>query len=578
MNTIKSITKYSLKYLLCSIMILSLVVTFIPQAPKADALYENWQIVIQNQAKWDNYVYGTGTLRATGCGIFSLVNAVGYLTGNAMDVPTVAQWAYNIGGYNKGGADGTYRYELYPYVTAKYGEQFGFTIDTNGTQGWWANVKSSVLINHLNSGGTAIAHVPGHFIAIVDYNASNNTYHVLDSYPTTARGSYPGDVWLSASHLTTVAKMTVDWFCLVSEAQTNKVKAPTVTVNSVVAHNAALPVSWAAVENATSYTYKAEVYKGEISATTATTVASGTVSGTSVTIPAQAAGKYMKVTVTAVGPENTATTTKSVMMGPWVGSYPTDVEYIPVADVNGSVSASNSTVWTSSKGTSFGMTWWRAFVCSPNADGTYTVNSIYENGATKSVSVSGNQILFAIHSGYTNYQYCSKIVTGDKLTLVGIYLDNATIRGNGYILVNGGVPIGPSSLTIKDTSVKYSGNYLTGANVGITGTQLAQKFNEDASYIVVKDAAGSVVTSGAVCTGYTVNLVVNNVVKQSYTLAVDGDVNCDGIISVSDLLSISKVIDGTGTLGELYTCAGDMDGSGNIATTDYMIMCTAIET
>jgi len=121
-------------------------------------------IVIQNDVKWTGAAntYGTGTLRATGCGIFSLVNCVGYLTGKAMDVNEVAAWAYSIGAYNAGGADGTYRYELYPYVEARYGKKYGFTMNCNGTQGWWQGASSSVLINHLKSGGVAIGHVPGH--------------------------------------------------------------------------------------------------------------------------------------------------------------------------------------------------------------------------------------------------------------------------------------------------------------------------------------------------------------------------------------------------------------------------------
>lgn len=565
---------FSLKRAISFMLLLSVICSFTLSAIPASALHEEWVMVVQNDSKWTGAAntYGTGTLRATGCGIFSLVNAVGFLTGNAMNVNEVAAWAYSIGAYNKGGADGTYRYELYPYVEAKFGERYGFTMNCNGTQGWWASVKSSVLINHLNSGGVAVAHVPGHFIAIVDYNASTNKYHVLDSYPTNARQSYPGDVWLTQSHLTTVSAMTVDWFCLLSEAQTNKVKAPTISSESVVAHNANLSVSWGAVTNATSYNYKAEVYQGETSATTGTVIASGTTTSTSFTVPAQASGKYIKVTVTAVGPENTAAASKTVMLGPWIGSYPTNVEYIPVADINGSVTASSSSLWTAAKGTSFGMTWWRAFLCSPNADGTYTVNTIYENGVEKSVPVSGNQVLWVIHSGYQNYSYAAKIVNGDKLTFVGAYLDNATIRGNGYVLVNGGVPIGPDSLTIKDSTLSYKDTYIKGTLAGTTKENLVAKFNESAEFIVVKDMNGNQVSTGVVATGYTVNLIVNSEVRASYTIVVDGDVSCDGIVSTADMLAVRRVISGSGIFEGVYKLAADTDGSDNVSTTDFAII------
>ena len=565
---------FSVKRVISLLLILCTLFSFTLTAIPTSALYEDWVMVVQNDVKWTGAAntYGTGTLRATGCGIFSLVNAVGFLTGNAMNVNEVAAWAYSIGAYNKGGADGTYRYELYPYVEAKFGERYGFSMNCNGTQGWWASVKSSVLINHLNSGGVAVAHVPGHFIAIVDYNASTKKYHVLDSYPTNARQSYPGDVWLTESHLTTVSAMTVDWFCLVSEAQTNKVKAPTISSESVVAHNTNLSVSWGAVTNATSYNYTAEVFMGETSATTGKVIASGTTTGTSISVPAQASGKYIKVTVTAVGPENTAAASKTVMLGPWIGSYPTNVEYIPVADINGSVTASSSSIWTQAKGVSFAMTWWRAFLCTPNSDGTYTVNTIYENGVEKSVPVSGNQVLWVIHSGYQNYSYAAKIVTGDKLTFVGAYLDNATIRGSGYVLVNGGIPIGPSNLTIKDSSVSFKDSYVKGTSAGTTKAAFVAQFNEAAEFIVVKDMSGKEVTNGIVTTGCTVSLVVNSQVRESFTVVVNGDVSCDGLVSTADLLAVRRVVQGSGTFDGVYAIAADTDSSDNVSTTDYAII------
>lgn len=565
----------SAKRALGLLLVLSFVVTLCVSAVPASSYDESWVMIVQNDTKWTGaqYTYGTGTLRATGCGIFSLVNAVGYLTGLDMGVPNVASWAYSIGGYNAGGADGTYRFELYPYVEAKYGEQYGFTVNINGGNGWWSTVNNSTLKNHLANGGVAVAHVPNHFIALVGYNSSIDKFHVMDSYPTNARDSYPGDVWLSSSHLTTVTAMKVDWWFLISPAETNKVKAPTITASTVVDHGAALGVSWGAVTNATSYNYKAEVYQGEVSATTATTVYSGTTTSTSITVPGQASGKYMKVTVTAVGPENTASASSTVMMGPWVGSYPTNYEYVPVVDVNGSTSVSSSTVWTSAKGSSFGMTYWRAFVCSPNSDGTYTVNTIYENAASKSVSVSGTQILWAVHSGYTNYEYCKDIVVGDKLSFVGVYLDKATVRGSGYVLVNGGVPIGPDSLTVKENSTaSFDASYLVGVDAGVTGSQLTAMFNEDAQYITVKDATGTVVTSNKVGTGYTVSLVVNGNTVSSYTVVVSGDLNGDAGVSSADLMTVKLGITKTVTLTELPVKAADLNGNGTVDSTDYLYL------
>lgn len=171
----------------------------------------------QNLSQWKNYYYGGGNLYDTGCGMFSIVNAVGYLTGNEMSITEVAQWGHDIGGYNPGSnSDGTYRMTIYPRLQAKYGEQYGFTVDCGSTnEGYWAGSGSTTLKNHLAGGGVAIGHVPGHFIAIVGYNSSTNKFHVYDSYPTTARGTGSGDAWVTQSHLAT-GKLKLDWFCLLS--------------------------------------------------------------------------------------------------------------------------------------------------------------------------------------------------------------------------------------------------------------------------------------------------------------------------------------------------------------------------
>ena len=180
-------------------------------------------VVRQNLEKWKAYTYGDsqGTLYRTGCGIFATVNAVGYLTGNTMSVTETAAWAHSIGGYNPGNTHaGTYRTTLYPKLQAKYGTRYGFTVDCGPSgDGYWATSSSSKLKNHLAGGGTAIAHVPGHFIALVGYDKSTNYYHVYDSYPTSARPTGNGDCWKTPSQMAT-GKLKVDWFVLLTRTGT----------------------------------------------------------------------------------------------------------------------------------------------------------------------------------------------------------------------------------------------------------------------------------------------------------------------------------------------------------------------
>ncbi|MCH5303635.1 MAG: hypothetical protein J1E41_02115, partial [Ruminococcus sp.] len=173
--------------------------------------------VKQNDAKWKDYYYGEGNLYDTGCGIFSLVNAVGYLTGKRMSVTDVASWAHSINAFNVTGSEGTYRTVLYPNVEEKYGDTYGFTVDCSTGTGYWEGSDSTTLKNHLNGGGVAVGHVPNHFIAIVGYDSIENKFHVYDSYATNARGTNTngGDVWVTQSQLAS-GQLCLDWFCLLS--------------------------------------------------------------------------------------------------------------------------------------------------------------------------------------------------------------------------------------------------------------------------------------------------------------------------------------------------------------------------
>ena len=167
----------------------------------------------QNASNWSS------ALRTSGCGLFSMANAVYALNGKKMDMNTLASWAKS-NGYWRPGNGGTYRDSLYGNITAKYGSTYSFKVGTKK----YGNIKDTALINHLKNGGVAVAHVGkagvnGHFIAIVGYNNSNGTYHVIDSVNRCAGSN--GDAWRSASFLSSTSNSSrtkVDWFALVSRS------------------------------------------------------------------------------------------------------------------------------------------------------------------------------------------------------------------------------------------------------------------------------------------------------------------------------------------------------------------------
>ena len=104
----------------------------------------------------------------------------------------------------------------------------------------------------------------------------------------------------------------------------------------------------------------------------------------------------------------------------------------------------------------------------------------------------------------------------------GLYLtSNNTLSAKAYVKFNGGIPLHPDDLTVKDTSVALEDDYLVGVGNGVSGTDIISKFNEDSAYIKVYNASGAEVTNSVVGTGYTVNLVVDNTAIKTINIQRD---------------------------------------------------------
>ncbi|MBQ3081424.1 MAG: C39 family peptidase [Clostridia bacterium] len=352
------------------------------------------------------------------------------------------------------------------------------------------------------------------------------------------------------------------------------VSAPKITAPSAMAYGSSATVSWTADAEATSYSYKAVAYPGEMSVGGEKTIASGSGTATSFTVPAQTGGKYVKVTVTATGTTNSESSSSVIMLG-GAAAYPTEVQYIPVVDINGTVNESNSTIWTASKGSAFTAVYWDAFLCSPNSDGTYKVKEAHRSGNTKSVTASGTDIVFAIHVSYTNYAYANNIAVGDTLTLNGVYIDKNIVNSKAHILVNGGIPLAPNDITPGDGSIKKveGKDAFRGFTENTNVANARKKFAEDSEYLIIRKANGETAgDSDILCTGYTVNIVVNGNVSVSYDLVVAGDINGDGTISTSDYAAARGILKNTYLVSGSFECASDIDSDGTVSSNDYILL------
>ena len=198
--------------------------------------------------KFTKYATSGNDMYTSGCGIFSFCNAIYALNGSKIDAVEIATWAVNNGSYQPGNG-GLYRQSFYNKVESGYGSSYGFKIDGQ----YYGTISDSRLISHLKNGGVAAIHVSNHFMAVTGYNASNGTYHVIESAIYSGRG-LQADSWVSASKLSS-GSTNVDWYALISKSSSiTELSSPQLSINKIAASvSDTITISWNRVTNATWY-------------------------------------------------------------------------------------------------------------------------------------------------------------------------------------------------------------------------------------------------------------------------------------------------------------------------------------
>ena len=149
-------------------------------------------VFTQYDPAWCATSYGSeGCMGTAGCGILATVNAVYALTGQYMDVMELADYAvekeYRIIG--SGTDEG-----IFKAACKEYGNKYNFTWD--GHSG-----KMKTLISKLAQGDTAVVHVTGHYVAIVDYDKKTGKFLMLDSNYLPKREDTAFGDWISKNRL-----------------------------------------------------------------------------------------------------------------------------------------------------------------------------------------------------------------------------------------------------------------------------------------------------------------------------------------------------------------------------------------
>ena len=185
--------------------------------------FASYTVFQQTDSRWKDVKYGysdsskrtqayigkgAGGL-GSGCGLLAVTNAVYYLTGNFLDPAELAEFSLQNGCR----VDGVGTTHSFPKVAANhYGSANNFKYDGE-------SLYDNDLISHLKKGGTAMALVPGHFIAIVDYDESIGKFLVFDSAATSSRGTTKNGDWKTKAEINT-GKLATEKFWFYSRINT----------------------------------------------------------------------------------------------------------------------------------------------------------------------------------------------------------------------------------------------------------------------------------------------------------------------------------------------------------------------
>ncbi len=129
-------------------------------------------------------------------------------------------------------------------------------------------------------------------------------------------------------------------------------------------------------------------------------------------------------------------------------------------------------------------------------------------------------------------------------------------------------------------SVVYPIDRTNGIIKGVLSLTMIEQFisniRSDAADLAVYDSAGNISVQTAVKTGMTVKLSVDGTERDSLKVAVCGDGNGDGLVTVADYTLARLNILGLKGLDELAKAACDVNGDGSVSVSDYTSMRLSI--
>ena len=165
-------------------------------ALRPDATRDTPTVFFQTDSRWADTIYyysdggSASTIASAGCGLLALVNAVYYLNGTFIDPAFLADYAAANGFHVEGGT----AWGLYAKYCEDYGAESGIL--------YGGELQSiDELKEKLQADYAAICSVPGHIMAMVDYDPELKRFLLLDSAPDSFRATEDGYVWISEEEI-----------------------------------------------------------------------------------------------------------------------------------------------------------------------------------------------------------------------------------------------------------------------------------------------------------------------------------------------------------------------------------------
>ncbi len=136
---------------------------------------------------------------------------------------------------------------------------------------------------------------------------------------------------------------------------------------------------------------------------------------------------------------------------------------------------------------------------------------------------------------------------------------------------------GEAKKVLESDKYAVKDNTVSGIKVNTTVSEMLSSLTSSYT-LAVYDGTTPVDNTARVKTGMTVKVLDGNNELSSLTLAVLGDVTCDGVMSTDDVRVIMISLINGNSLNEAQALAGDFNGDGHIDTIDARYMLAAIST